>query len=197
MKMKFALRFGIVIAAIAAGCANDVGQDSAAAASDLVTDAPTLTASRSARGSTDRNLSTEGETDWARWGSASVGSFDHKSGVTQQISNFTRLGSVAPIWLNTGATYSWSGGTPTGSATTNLGGIHIDSPHGSGDGFRITVPADRTTKTLKVYLGNFNVRMKFLATLSDGSAAPYADTSWDVPTQAHDEQVYAVNFAAG
>src|SRR5262249_44336463 len=142
--------------------------------------AGTLSASRATWGASDVNLSTEGTADWARWGSANVASFDHKSGIAQQISNYTQLGTTTPIWLHYVSTFSWTSGTPTASATANLGGIYIDSPHASGDGFRITVPASTTARTLKLYLGNWHVRMKVAATLSDGAAGPYVDTSWDV-----------------
>ncbi|MBK9171798.1 MAG: hypothetical protein IPM28_02180 [Chloracidobacterium sp.] len=39
------------------------------------------------------DLSAEGTADWAHWGLTSAGSFNRKSGVTQQISNYTRVGT--------------------------------------------------------------------------------------------------------
>ncbi len=63
------------------------------------------------------NLTAEGTSDWAHWGYTDSTSFDHKNGVPQQISNFTRFGSISTIrsssnWDPT-VTYSWSDGTPT------------------------------------------------------------------------------------
>ena len=46
-----------------------------------------------------------------------------------------------------------------------------------GNGFEITVPADTTTKTLKLYVGVWFTQDKLKATLSDASAPAYVDTT--------------------
>ena len=47
---------------------------------------------------------------------------------------------------------------------------------------RPSVPADTTLRTLKVYLGGYITTSKVVATLSDGSAAPYVATFGDLST---------------
>ncbi|HSQ67924.1 MAG TPA: hypothetical protein VLM85_32160 [Polyangiaceae bacterium] len=158
--------------------------------------AGTLTGSRSGAAWSAKNLSTEGTTDWAHWGLTGVTSFNHKAGITQQISNFTRLGTASTLWLDCCAgTFSWTGGTPTTSASNVIGGVYVDTPSVSGDGFQITVPADTTRKTLNLYTGYWCARAKLQATLSDGSAPAYVDTSADL-TDAWGTSVYTVNFNA-
>ncbi|MBK8161664.1 MAG: hypothetical protein IPK65_00485 [Gammaproteobacteria bacterium] len=59
------------------------------------------------------NLSTEGSADWAHWALTNAASFNHKSGITQQISNYTRIGPVNPgrfVSANQ-FTSTWTGGT--------------------------------------------------------------------------------------
>ena len=45
------------------------------------------------------SLSTEGILDWSHWGLSSATGFNHKSGITQQISNYSLIGSggVLPV----------------------------------------------------------------------------------------------------
>src|SRR5262249_26981690 len=42
-------------------------------------------------------LSDEGTNDWAHWGLNLATDFDHKAGVTQQVSNFTAIGNNAVL----------------------------------------------------------------------------------------------------
>jgi alpha-glucosidase (family GH31 glycosyl hydrolase) len=118
------------------------------------------------------NLSTEGTTDWAHWGLNAVGDFNHKSGVTQQISNYTKIGSGTIMrHADNPVSFTWTGGTPTASATNSTTGIHNKSAVGSG--FQITIPAGTTQKTLKLHVGVWKAKAKLEASLSDGSASPY------------------------
>jgi hypothetical protein len=48
---------------------------------------------------------------------------------------------------------------------------------GLNNGFQVTVPADTTAKTLKLYVGLWAAGGRLEATLSDGSASAYLDTS--------------------
>jgi hypothetical protein len=41
-------------------------------------------------------LSSEGSADWAHWALTNAASFNHKAGIPQQISNYTRIGPVNP-----------------------------------------------------------------------------------------------------
>src|SRR5206468_8616421 len=63
-------------------------------------------------------LSAEGTHDWAHWGLTTGNSFDHKSGVLQQITNLIKIGTnVLQRLTNDHTRWSWSGGTPSANAT--------------------------------------------------------------------------------
>jgi hypothetical protein len=138
------------------------------------------------------NLSSVGITDWAHWGLATASSFNRKSGVSPQISNYALLGSAAPNRMTDSvAAFSWSGGTSTASASGSTTGIYFT---GAGNGCRLTVPAGTTEKILQLYLGLWRARGKLEAKLSDGSAASYVaylDNSSDVL-----ERVVTLKFRA-
>jgi hypothetical protein len=119
-------------------------------------------------------LSTEGTSDWAHWGYGGVSGFNHKSGVTQQISNYTLIGTGAttsPVG-DCQVKYSWTGGAPTASVTDTITAICVTKVN---NGWQITVPAGTTQKTLKVYTSVWSVKGKFEVSLSDGSAPAYTD----------------------
>ncbi|HEX4955061.1 MAG TPA: hypothetical protein VF017_16855 [Thermoanaerobaculia bacterium] len=140
-----------------------------------------------------KNLSTEGTLDWAHWGHATAASFDHKSGVTQQISNYTQIGGRAPIRFDDAQiAYSWSGGTPTASATNSTTGLAVVRV---GNGYQITVPASATARTLRLYIGVWNGRGQLTAALSDGSAAACGDSSISSGAAGTD-RFYTIRFAA-
>jgi hypothetical protein len=139
------------------------------------------------------NLSAEGTADWAHWGLTSPSSFDHKAAVTPQISNYTTLGGGSALqYSNSPIAYTWSGGTPTSAATGTPTGVWV---FGTGAGFQVTVPADASQRTLKVYAGVWSAGGKFEATLSDASAPAYTDTSLVNQTGASD-RVYTVAYRA-
>jgi hypothetical protein len=124
------------------------------------------------------NLTSFGTADWAHWGLINGTTFDHKSGITPLISNYTVIavvGAGAVNSYNNNATgYTWTGGTPDASATNSTTGVYIP---GLGNGFRISAPADATTRTLTVYAGVFRSQGKMVAHLSDGSAPDFVDTT--------------------
>lgn len=120
------------------------------------------------------NLTTEGTADWMHWGLATPDDINHKSGVSENIS-FTVLGSVAPMqYSNALVAYSWSDGTPTGSAVNSTTGIYVN---GLNNGFSLAVPANTTRRVVKLYVGVFQAQAQVVARLSDGSAPPYTSTS--------------------
>jgi hypothetical protein len=122
-----------------------------------------------------QNLTSLGTVDWAHWGLTTAGSFNHKAGVTQQISNFTIVGTgPANRFTSNSFGYSWTDGTPTGSATNSTTGIYI---LGVGNGFKITAPADTTQRTLTVYVSAFNARGQMVAHLSDASSPDYVNST--------------------
>ncbi|MDR3426923.1 Ig-like domain-containing protein [Silvimonas sp.] len=123
------------------------------------------------------SLSAEGLTDWVHWGDAAI---NRKAGVTTQISNYTvtSTGGTANVgqvlsYNNDPRTLTWSGGTPTATAS-NKNGIYIA---GTGNGFSFTAPAGTTTRVLIVHVGGWKSSGTLTAHLSDGSAADFVDTT--------------------
>ncbi len=140
------------------------------------------------------DLTAEGTLDWAHWGLTSASSFDHKAGVSSQISNLTVLGpAAAQRQLQSPTTYSWTGGTPTASATSTATGVYL---MGTGAGFQITLPADTTKRTLKLFVGVWDAQGKLEASLSDGSATAIIDSTLTNQT-ATSNGVYTLNYQAG
>jgi hypothetical protein len=139
------------------------------------------------------NLTTEGAVDWSHWGLSTATSFNHKNNVTQQISNYSAIGSgTIQRYANNPNTYSWSDGTPTATATNTATGVYVI---GLNNGFQLTVPADTTQRTLKLYVGLWAAGGKLEATLSDNSAASYIDTSL-VNSTATSNRVYSLTYQA-
>jgi hypothetical protein len=121
------------------------------------------------------NLTTEGSRDWTHWGLATNNIFNHKAGVVPQISDFTRIGpNPAELYADNYTAYSWSDGTPTASANNATKGVYTT---GLANGFEITVPADLTSRTLKVYVGLYGAQGNFQAWLSDYSGPAYTDVA--------------------
>ena len=122
-----------------------------------------------------QNLTSLGTVDWAHWGLTSASSFDHKAGVTSQISNFAVVGTgAANRYADNAFGFTWTGGTPTASATNSTTGVYIE---GVGNGFQITVPADTTQRTLTVYVDSYHAQGKMVAHLSDASSPDYLNTA--------------------
>jgi len=138
------------------------------------------------------NLTTEGAADWTHWGLATNTSFDYKTGVPGQISNFTELGTnTVTRFTNNYTSFSWSDGTPTANSAGTQTGVYVT---GLKNGFSLTAPADTNTRTLKVYVGCYGAEGMFEASLSDLSAQPYIDSS--VSSYGDDYAVYTVTYAA-
>jgi glucose/arabinose dehydrogenase/PKD repeat protein len=132
------------------------------------------------------NLSDEGKTDWAHWPG-----YDHKLAGGKKISNFGIAGTtVATSYSNDPRSCSWTDGTPFLNGS-NQNGVYIA---GIGNGFRITLPADQTLRTLKVYVGGYKSGGKLTAQLSDGSSADFVDTSFSGTGQYN--AVYTLTYYA-
>ncbi len=141
-----------------------------------------------------QNLTSLGTLDWAHWGLTTAASFDHNASVTQQISNFTIVGTgPANQYGNNAFGYSWTNGTPTGSVTNSTTGIYIQ---GVGNGFTITAPADTTPRTLTVYVGTYNAQGRLVASLSDGSAANYVDSTINSGSNSSAQGAYTFTYQA-
>jgi hypothetical protein len=139
------------------------------------------------------DLTVEGSTDWAHWGLSTSTSFDHKAGVPPRIGNFTSIGANSVQRYSDNFTaYSWSDGTPTASANGTRTGVFI---HGLTNGFTLTAPADRSVRTLKVYVGLYGAQGNFQAYLSDFSAPAYNDVSL-LNVYGSSYAVYTLNYAA-
>ncbi len=138
------------------------------------------------------NLSSEGTTDWVHWGHTSVSGLNRKSGA-QQIANFVPIGSGGTQQFTGNSTlFSWTQGTPVASASGVDTGLWV---MGTNNGFQISVPADTTTRTLKLYLGVYAARGRLEASLSDSSAPDYVDTSV-LNTTDSSNSVYTLAFRA-
>lgn len=139
------------------------------------------------------NLTTEGVLDWAHWGTEEASSFDRKAGVSPQISNYTLLGNTTVRQLpDNPIGYTWSNGSPTVASAHSTTGLVIG---GVGQGFQISVPADTTSKTLKLYVGLQKAKGLLQAELSDASAMPFTDVTMEDASGTLNA-VYSINFKA-
>jgi hypothetical protein len=122
------------------------------------------------------NLTTEGTADWVHWGARiNGGLLDRKAGVATQISDYTAIGNgTVDRFADNYTGFSWSDGTPMATASATTTGVFIP---GLTNGFELSLPADTTTRTVKVYVGLYAAKGNFQAWLSDYSAKAYADTS--------------------
>src|SRR5437867_1977644 len=75
---------------------------------------------------TEVDLTAEGTSDWAHWGLDLTNLFDHKIGVTQQISNFTLLGvETAQQEIANLIGYTWSDGIPDLTVTQTTTALSV------------------------------------------------------------------------
>ncbi len=122
------------------------------------------------------NLTTEGSIDWAKWARAAAADFDHKLTGGTKISDITLIGgskSRGPGNASIHAKLSWTDGTPTLSATDVIALVYNLQPVGRG--FSFTVPADLTTRRVKIYACVYGAVGRLTAYLSDASAPDYTD----------------------
>lgn len=139
------------------------------------------------------DLTSEGTADWIHWGHTNANCVNRKAGIVGQISSFTKIGSALVSGYSDNVTgYSWSDGTPTLAVSGTHHGVFST---GVTNGFALTVPADTPPRTLKVYVGLYGAEGRFLAYLSDLSAAAFVDTSLS-NVYGSSYAVYTLNFAA-
>ena len=137
------------------------------------------------------NLTSEGTSDWAKWGATSATSFDHKSSGGTKISNLTNYGTSSQ-YTNNSYAVSWTDGTPTASNTGTTKGEQAYA--GSGSGFSFTVPASSTYRTVKVYVGGTNVTGQLTAQLGDYTVT-YTSPTISSGTNASMYKVYTLTYA--
>ncbi len=144
------------------------------------------------RSTTGVNLSQQGTLDWAHWGLQNNNSFAHKQGVPQSISTYTHIGRNPVHHFNNSPTkYSWTNGKPQRSVLATTTGVWTYGLH---NGFQITVPADTTSRTLKLYVGVWRAQGVLKATIS-GSHATYNNTALE-NISATSNGVYTLTYAA-
>ncbi len=162
------------------------------------------------------NLSTVGSEDWAIWGYAGGGTSTslapdvRKTGGSAiddltdiQFTPAPRRG-IGQFPAENPFTFDWTGGFPVTAATGARGGLQHDgqpTPPGTiNDGFSFTVPADMTTRTLRVYVSAHWATGRLTATLSDGSAPAYVNSGvvgTRVPEGGNAPGVYTITYSAG
>jgi hypothetical protein len=129
------------------------------------------------------NLSA-GSADWVHWGEENSRTVNRKAGVGPQISAIETIpadpGYYVSYFRKTDSPISctWIDGAPTlgRTNTTNYVWMYCQQPIGTG--FRLSVPADTRSRTLKLYVGVESGQETLLsASLSDASASPYIDST--------------------
>jgi hypothetical protein len=143
-----------------------------AAPLDLATTTGALTGTRAPVPPGAIDLTAEGGTDWAHYGLSAATDVDHKDAVTPMIA----LAATGQPLQQYGAyvpKFKWSDGTPTAKANNITSGVYV---HGANSAITFTVPADTTSRSLRLYLTHFNSTARLVAHLSDGSAPDFTGT---------------------
>jgi hypothetical protein len=117
------------------------------------------------------NLSSEGVTDWVHVGRGTSASARNEKAAATTIGAVQAINGTAGAYGDNHVSYNWSNGTPISTESGTTTGLYVN---GTG-GFRLTLPADTTQRTLKIYSGCYNTTMTMQASLSDGSANAYSD----------------------
>ena len=117
------------------------------------------------------DLTGEGTHDWIQLGLATATDVNRKTtgGSSIQVTmngTPTQYGAYTPG-------FTWTDGTPTANEPGTHSGVYII---GVGNGFDLSVPADTTLRTLRLYLTQYRSVGVLHAQLSDGSAVSQFDT---------------------
>ncbi len=141
------------------------------------------------------NLTEEGTLDWANWGTCSPATLNRKAGAAHWINNFTLLGAGRTNWMGDGDVgFTWVDGTPRISARAAATGVFTT---GIGNGFEVTVRANRQLQTLRLYVGVWKGQAKLEAALSEAaSVAPFVHLSADSSNKQVQYAVYTVRYRA-
>jgi hypothetical protein len=120
---------------------------------------------------TTAHLTAEGTIDWAHWGEGVV---NRKATAASVLGNMTMItnGNLVYPYGNDLRAIDWSDGGPTAVYAGNRNGLFINS---TGNGFSLTVPATATSRALRIHVGGWYSSGRLVATLSDGTAAPFAE----------------------
>jgi len=137
------------------------------------------------------DLTQIGTKDWKHWGLQSATDVNRKI-TGGNLITATVIGSSTPIlYTNDPTTYSWSDGEPSRTITRTPTGIYVS---GIGRGFKITVPAQTTRQTLRLYFGLFQSSGNVTVTLSS-TPGTYTKTIED-PATAITNVCFVIDFAA-
>lgn len=111
--------------------------------------------------------------DWVHWGLSGGTSVDRKSGANV-ISSLTIIGPDSPTQYTSCADhFTWNNGNVNPTVSDACSGLYLMN---QGDGFQLTVPADTTPKTLKLYVGVQGASGTLQASMSDNSVVPFVDS---------------------
>lgn len=113
------------------------------------------------------DLSGEGDRDWVHWGQDGTFSLERDADGGFEI---LEGAPTAPRFRHalSPQRFAWSGGSPVQRSDGTPTGIRTC---GKGNGFTLTAPAGKATRTLRVYVGAFAGRGRFEAKLSTGGPA--------------------------
>src|SRR4030095_13779257 len=105
------------------------------------------------------DLSGEGQLDWVHWGEQGTFSLERASGGDFRI---LEGAPTAPRQRHAFSPqrFRWSGGSPVASSAATRVGIHTC---GEDNGFDLTVPAGRSERTLRLYVGALASRGRLTA----------------------------------
>ncbi|MEM7220376.1 MAG: putative Ig domain-containing protein [Pseudomonadota bacterium] len=138
------------------------------------------------------DLTALGASDWRHWALSSASTSNRKATLPAPIiPDFTTIGGANPqLYTASRADYTWSDGVPTASVTTSNGLRMADE----GVGLQMVLPADRSPRTLVMYVGVDASSGRFTATLSDNSKPAVIETI----TQASGKRTrrLTINYAA-
>ena len=138
------------------------------------------------------SLSGQDVLDWVHWARVGARSADRKSGANL-ISDLTIVGpDLAQRYTACFDDFSWNDGDVLPTTADACSGLFLFN---LGDGFQISVPADTTPKTLKLYIGAEFGTAKLQASLSDSSVTSYVDRT--MLTDGSAAGTYSIDFQAG
>jgi hypothetical protein len=151
------------------------------------------------------DLEAEGTLYWKHWGLGNAGTVTTKSSATDSslIGDYQPypdgVNLVADHYDDCPFTFTWpsGAGSPDPAAGDTNDFISFHTYRFSLDqGFQLAVPADTTSRILKLYLGTSSLNANVYAELSDGSAAPYSATIENAINEPNANIVTLTYFAA-
>ena len=135
------------------------------------------------------NLTAEGTLDWAKVGGTNSTSIDHKASGGSQISGFS-ISYPSTQYTDNAYAVSWSDGLPTVSSAGTTNGTYVS---GANSYIQFMVPASNTLRTVKVYVGGYNITGEFTAQLNDYSA-PTFTVDVSSPANASMYKVFTITY---